>query len=192
LKRYPEAEEAYRKAVSFDEKDAWVWLRLGRLLHSQPGRLADAEQAYERSIACATSGTISDVWSLLGVLYLDNNKPTEARDAFGKAVEALVNELESGAVQPGSEDFRVAVAGAAAAGYLPLLLERIKESSLATTVEPVVIAFRLLLGEKPPVATEILEIGKDVAREVLAGVEALRREGAHNWQFAPLTTDFGS
>jgi len=58
---------------------------------------------------------------------------------------------------------------------------------------PLVMIFAwLLLGEKPPVATEILEIGKDVAREVLAGVEALRREGAHNWQFAPLTTDFGS
>jgi tetratricopeptide (TPR) repeat protein len=192
LKRYPEAEEAYQKAVSINERYAWAWFRLGRLLHGQPGRLADATQAYERSIACATTGTVSDVWSLLGILCLDNGKPAEARKAFGKAVEELVNELTRGAVRPGSEDFRVAVASAAAAGYLPVLLERVKESSVATTVEPIVIAFRLLLGEMPPVATEILEIGKDVAREVLAGVEALRREGTHNWQFAQLTTDFGS
>jgi hypothetical protein len=40
---------------------------------------------------------------------------------------------------------------------------------------------RIIAGEKPQVAAEILEIAKDISKVILKGVRRLRDEGGHDW-----------
>jgi tetratricopeptide (TPR) repeat protein len=166
LKRYREAEEVYRSAVAIEPTDADVWYRLGRLLHHSLRRLSDAKAAYERSIGCATTQTISDVRSELGILHLDMDDPQEASRCFAGALEEWLSETAKGKTRPTSADSLIVIASLAAAGYLPLVLRRLSESDMAATAEPLLVAIKLLLGEKPRVAAEILETAKDVARDI--------------------------
>ena len=49
LKRYAEAEDAYRKAIELNPGIAWVWAYLGQLLHEDLKRHAEAEEAYRKA-----------------------------------------------------------------------------------------------------------------------------------------------
>ena len=50
LARYDEAEQAYRRAIEIDPKDAYPWNEFGTLLQVHLARYDEAEQAYRRAI----------------------------------------------------------------------------------------------------------------------------------------------
>jgi hypothetical protein len=65
---------------------------------------------------------------------------------------------------------------AAAAGHAREALEALMASAGAASMEPLAVGLRILRGESPLVAREILEVGQDVAERIRA--TAARRERA--------------
>jgi Flp pilus assembly protein TadD len=55
---------------------------------------------------------------------------------------------------------------AAAAGHAPAALEKLSASSGAQALEPLAVGLRIFMGETPPVAKEIVEVGQDVAQRI--------------------------
>jgi hypothetical protein len=61
---------------------------------------------------------------------------------------------------------------AAAAGYPEEALNVLRRTSWVSHLEPLITGIRILLGEEPTIAQEILEVGRDVAKRI----EARRRQ----------------
>jgi tetratricopeptide (TPR) repeat protein len=55
---------------------------------------------------------------------------------------------------------------AAAAGHARAALEKLSASSGAQALEPLSVGLRIYMGETPPVAKEIVEVGQDVAQRI--------------------------
>jgi tetratricopeptide (TPR) repeat protein len=85
LKRFQEAEVAYRRAISLREIDDTTWCSLGYLLHYELARFEEAEVAYQKAISL--DGTNSDTWFSLGGLLSENLKRfADAETAFRTAI----------------------------------------------------------------------------------------------------------
>lgn len=86
LKRYTEAEAAYRKAIELDPKDEFVWLSLGYVLGWHLKRPAEAENAYRKAVELNPADAYA-VASLGELLTLHLNRQTEGEAAYRKAIE---------------------------------------------------------------------------------------------------------
>jgi hypothetical protein len=75
----------------------------------------------------------------------------------------------------------------AAAGHGPAALKILTESPSAQLLEPLIVGLRLSLGEDVLVATEILEVGKDVAEQIEE-----RRKQLHGETAQPTSDDNGA
>jgi tetratricopeptide (TPR) repeat protein len=86
LKRYAEAEIAYRNAAELDPAFASPWHNLGNLLIISLNRSAEAETAYQRAIELDPKGAAS--WNNLGHLLANHlNRYDEAETAYHRAIE---------------------------------------------------------------------------------------------------------
>ena len=86
LKRYDEAEVAYRKAINLDAGNARPWNGLGSLLQEHLNRYEEAEAAYRKAIELDAESTWP--WNNLGNLLQNHlNRYEEAEGAFRKAIE---------------------------------------------------------------------------------------------------------
>lgn len=87
LGRYPEAEDAYRKAIALalDERAACLWVNLGNLLTAHLGRYPEAEEAYRNAIAL--DERFAYPWNGLGHLLMAHlGRYPESEEAFRKAI----------------------------------------------------------------------------------------------------------
>jgi tetratricopeptide (TPR) repeat protein len=85
LRRYDEAEVAYRKAIALDEKYAYPWNGLGSLLQDHLQRYDEAEVAYRKAIAL--NEKFAYPWNGLGNLLQDHlQRYDEAEAAYRKAI----------------------------------------------------------------------------------------------------------
>jgi len=183
--RPAEACEAYRNALAKRPCSGLIWYSLGRLYHYTLEQHAEAREAYEAALSVAEkSETASDIWTDVCVLHLQCGREPEARLARDRAIQEWLKETARGQSSAGSWEFRKVLGNLAAVGYLRDALIAISASDVAPRVEPVIVALRLLLGEKPSIAKEIFEIGKDVAREISVAVEDLRGKGMSVVQLA--------
>ena len=86
LKRYPEAEAAYRKATELDPTFAQPWVNLGILLTDEFGRHSDAEACYRKAIEIDPGN--DSAWDRLGNLLSDHlDRYAESEVAYRKATE---------------------------------------------------------------------------------------------------------
>ncbi|MGE3749854.1 MAG: tetratricopeptide repeat protein, partial [Verrucomicrobiales bacterium] len=84
--RYPEAEQAYRKAIEIDPNIAYPWNDLGNLLKNQLRRFDETEQAYRKAIEIDPN--FAYPWNGLGNLLQDHlRRFDEAEQAYRKAIE---------------------------------------------------------------------------------------------------------
>ena len=84
LKRYEEAEQAYRQAIALDPKYAYPWNNLGNVMKDLE-RYEEAEQAYRQAIALGPEYAYP--WNGLGILLHWKLKRTEeAEIAFWQAL----------------------------------------------------------------------------------------------------------
>lgn len=86
LKRYEEAEAAYRHAIELDPTYAWPWNNLGILLADPLKRYEEAEAAFRRAIELDPA--FGSPWNGLGVLLQGPLKRhEEAEAAYRRAIE---------------------------------------------------------------------------------------------------------
>ncbi|QQS46436.1 MAG: tetratricopeptide repeat protein [Acidobacteriota bacterium] len=88
LKRFDEAEAAFRKAIQIDPNNAFAWNNLGNLL-SDLKRFDEAEAAYRKAIEINPNYT--SAWHNLGNLLSDLKRFDEAEVAYRKALEINPN-----------------------------------------------------------------------------------------------------
>ena len=85
LKRFEEAELAYRKAIEINPKYAWAWGHLGILFHKELRKFKDAEVAYNKANELEPVPVGS---ALLGqLLHEELKRFDEAEIAYKKAIE---------------------------------------------------------------------------------------------------------
>lgn len=85
LRRYPEAEEAFRKAISLDPTNARPVLGRAFVLHLSLGRYAEAEETYRKAIVLDPE--YSPSFRYLGILLqYDLGRYTEAEEVYRKAI----------------------------------------------------------------------------------------------------------
>lgn len=87
-KNYAKAEEAYRKAISLNDRYVDAYLRLA-LLQGDGGRRAEAARTLEACVAVVP--TYGPAWMDLGRTYLSLGRSSDALDAFQGA---LVNSTD--------------------------------------------------------------------------------------------------
>lgn len=87
--RYPEtAHASYQRAVALDPSYVGAWIGSGHALWWM-ARYTEALDAYDKALAGATdASTLASAWQGKGVTFLKLDKPTEAENAFRKALEA--------------------------------------------------------------------------------------------------------
>ena len=86
LKRYHEAEQAYRKAIEIDPEDANPWNNLGKLLSNKLNSYEDAEQAYRKVIELDPEDVTA--WNNLGNLLTKFlMRFDEAEQAYRQAIK---------------------------------------------------------------------------------------------------------
>lgn len=86
LKRYPDAEAAYRKAIELDPIFTASLRNLGILLADELGRHAEAETCYRRVVELEPEN--DSIWNRLGnVLSNHLDRYTEAEGAYRKAIK---------------------------------------------------------------------------------------------------------
>jgi len=79
-----EAEEAWRKALEIDPKDANTWNSLGNLLALQE-RSIEAEGAFRNALEINSKHV--NAWNNLGIFLTNQKRFEEAKDAFRKVLE---------------------------------------------------------------------------------------------------------
>ncbi len=93
LKRYEEAEKAYKKAIELDPNDAYAWFNLGNLSQNYLKRYDDAEKAYRKGIELNPNDAYA--WFNLGnLLHVHLKRYEEAEKAFRKAIELDPNDAD--------------------------------------------------------------------------------------------------
>jgi tetratricopeptide (TPR) repeat protein len=86
LKRYPEAEAAYRRAIELAPDLALSWNNLATLLAESLGRLSEAEAIIRKAIELYPQN--GSLWDCLGNLLSNHlGRYTEAENAYRRAVE---------------------------------------------------------------------------------------------------------
>jgi tetratricopeptide (TPR) repeat protein len=86
LKRYEEAEQAYRRAIELAPRSVHPWNNLGNLLQNHLKRYEEAEQAYRHAIELDPRNALA--WIGLGNLLQDHLKRyEEAEQAYRRAIE---------------------------------------------------------------------------------------------------------
>ncbi|WP_373331470.1 tetratricopeptide repeat protein [Salmonirosea aquatica] len=86
LRKYEEAEVAYRRATELNPTDVNPWNNLGTLYQDHLGNYAEAEAAYRRAIKL--DETDAAPWFGLGTLYQDHlGNYAEAEAAYRRAIE---------------------------------------------------------------------------------------------------------
>jgi len=193
LEHYEEAEKNYRQAIELGPKDHSAWKRFIQLL-IKTGRATEALHlaedclakypkepellntfAYELFRHGQQALAKAEIWAREAVAIKPNVAYREHTLAFilcasGKESEALehahkyledIKTVEN-TVNDGIELF----VEFAARGYAKNALEILQDSPSAKILEPLVVGLRLFIGEDVQVATEIVEIGKDVAERI--------------------------
>jgi tetratricopeptide (TPR) repeat protein len=195
LSRFDEAEQAYRKAIEIDPQAAWPSMVMLRFLLSRPGRRDEAVRFAEAIIAqspndyhllqqCACK--LYEVrerplmeralaWARQAVATAPNNSSfhhtvASIQCALGnlqdalKSAEKYVADAET--VGRALEDATTLFTELAARGEAPEALQILLDSPSREQLEPLVAGIRIFLGQDVNVATEIKEIGSDVARRI--------------------------
>lgn len=86
LKRYQEAEKAYRDLIDIDPGNPTAWNNLGNLLKDYLDRCEEAEQAYRKAITI--SPKFAFAWGNLGGLLQDHtDRYAEAEQAYRQAID---------------------------------------------------------------------------------------------------------
>jgi tetratricopeptide (TPR) repeat protein len=93
LKRYNEAEVAYRQAIAVDPKFASSWVNLGHLFKNQLKRYDEAEETYLKAIALDAKSAYP--WIGLGNLLQDHLKRYEEAEAAYRQAIVLDSSLGS-------------------------------------------------------------------------------------------------
>jgi tetratricopeptide (TPR) repeat protein len=83
---YAEAEQAFRKAIELDPKDAHPWIGLGDLLQDHLGRFEESESAYRKAIELDPRSAYP--WAGLGKLFQYHlGRFEESESGYRKAIE---------------------------------------------------------------------------------------------------------
>jgi tetratricopeptide (TPR) repeat protein/DNA polymerase III delta prime subunit len=192
LSRYKEAEDAMRKAVEINPNDAQAWNNFALSLQNT-GKAKEAEEAFRRAMKLEKEP--APILVHLGLLFLQQARLSESEECFRKAIELdkkqhmallslvllmaadtsrheewqkllkeLVKNAEAikGNVEIATNLFILIAAGK----YEHEALEILRESAWAETLEPVVVALRLMAGEDVKAAAEIMEVAKDVVKRI--------------------------
>ncbi|MFZ3136665.1 MAG: tetratricopeptide repeat protein, partial [Thermodesulfovibrionales bacterium] len=96
LKRYDEAEQAYRKAIEIKPDYAWAWGQLGSL-YQELKRYDEAEQAYRKAVENSYEIKVLHNFALaqLGGFYEEIGKYKEAEETYLKAI-SLTSDSSAG------------------------------------------------------------------------------------------------
>jgi tetratricopeptide (TPR) repeat protein len=158
FKRSDVAESAFRKAIALKPDFARAWGLLGQLLHKELKRFPEAEGAYRKAIELDPTSRLA--WHTHATILCAEGKPTEAMESAQKYLQSgilLATDL------PDAIDLFVDLAASGLARYTLSLL---RDSPASKQLEPLIIGIRLFLKEEIIIATEILEVGKDVAKRI--------------------------
>jgi Flp pilus assembly protein TadD len=95
-RRFPEAEEALRKAVSLAPSDSGALNRLG-VLYMVWGQPDDAEAIFRRALETSTGKRSYWLWEHLGDVLAAQGEREDAAEAYRHAIERAPDELEASA-----------------------------------------------------------------------------------------------
>ena len=150
---YSEYQEEVDKSSAALNTMAWAYFRCG-----QPEYLGIAEEWANRAVELTPENAC--IQHTLASIQTAEGKCDDAlehSEQFLQDAEVVRNCLED------ATDLMVNLA---ARGFAEKALEMIIESPSAEILEPLIVGIRLYLGEDVRVATEILEVGKDVAERI--------------------------
>ena len=192
LKQYNEAVKALQKAIKLNPKDGASWNNLGLALENI-GKFEEAEKAFREALRLKDKP--ANTLASLGVLLILMGRVREGEECFREAIKKdpkcdraiialclllildpsrkdegwkLLQELVRNPEIP-TKNIELAtelIVGFAVMGYAQEALGILKESLWAETLEPVVVALRLILGEDVKAAAEIMEVAKDVVKRI--------------------------
>jgi len=72
-KDFDGAEDAYKKALAIDPKDAYVWYNLGQLMANNKKDFDGAEAAFKKALTIDPKDVV--MWYNFGILLDDNQRP---------------------------------------------------------------------------------------------------------------------
>jgi tetratricopeptide (TPR) repeat protein len=136
--------------------------RLISLMHPE-----EAEQSWRKSLEIVPTNWLANY--LLAALLLDQKKWTELWDRMPIFLTAL-EEKEEEATKI-VINFLIQIA---ANGHAAKVLQIVSEAKVAADLEPLMVGLKIVLGEQPLVAQEILEVGQDVAQRIREKQQALQ------------------
>ncbi len=91
LGRHEDARAAYERALEFDPDDIWSLVRLGRLLHGELDRTAEAELLLKKATRIAPKDKRGFKW--LGDLLTDERRDAEAIPVLERALELAPSDI---------------------------------------------------------------------------------------------------
>lgn len=192
LEQYDESTDALQKAVNLDPKNAGAWNNLGLALKGG-GKFEEAEKAFRKAINLAKESACP--LANLGLLSLCRNQFEEGEKCLREALkqdpnyytaagplalllvsndsqrdegwEILKGLVKNAEIAKNDVNFSTSLLTTIAAiGYEREVLDILKKSPWAETLEPVVVALRLCLGEDVKAAAEVMEVAKDVVKQI--------------------------
>lgn len=167
IKRYQEAEQAYRKAIELEPDSFSILVMFGIFLHWKLKRYKEAEQIYRKAIELKPDDPW--VWACLAsLLFIEFNQPDEALEAVKKHL------ADTKAVEKAIFDNIDFFVGLAAKGYGKQALDVLRNSPSASILEPLVVGLQLFVGEDVKAAAEIMEVAQDVVLKIKTCSEQLR------------------
>jgi Flp pilus assembly protein TadD len=84
--RHEESEQAYRKAIELNPKNAYPWNNLGNLLQAYLSHYVESEQAYRKAVELDPK--FASPWNGLGYLFqYHSGRYAESEQAYRKAIE---------------------------------------------------------------------------------------------------------